>query len=267
MALVVVLWLVVLLSVMAAGHTKNVRTDTLLASRQLEAAAARGLAEAGINHAVYSMLAGRKVPIDGRLFDVTIGDAPVRVSVRDARGLVDLNTADPVLLDALLRAAGVDDRVAIVAAILDWRDADHLPRLDGAEADTYLAAGLPWSPRTGPFAVVDELRYIPGIDASLFARLVPFLTVYSEGAGIDLEFAPPALITAMTGREVAAAVRDASSVHSGTFHIHASVAAGAGTLTTIEAVVRLSGSGDERFRVLAWRAPAHVTIPTREEAG
>jgi len=44
MALIVVLWLVVLLSIMAAGHSKNVHTDTTLAARQLQSAKARALA-------------------------------------------------------------------------------------------------------------------------------------------------------------------------------------------------------------------------------
>ena len=48
MALIVVLWLVVLLSIMAAGHSRNVRTDTTLAARQVQSAKARALAEAGI---------------------------------------------------------------------------------------------------------------------------------------------------------------------------------------------------------------------------
>jgi general secretion pathway protein K len=47
MALIVVLWLVVLLSIMAAGHSRNVHTDSTLAARQVQAAKARALAEAG----------------------------------------------------------------------------------------------------------------------------------------------------------------------------------------------------------------------------
>jgi type II secretory pathway component PulK len=52
MALIVVLWLVVLLSIMAAGHSRNVHTDSTLAARQVQAAKARALAEAGINHVI-----------------------------------------------------------------------------------------------------------------------------------------------------------------------------------------------------------------------
>ena len=42
MALVIVLWLVVLLGIMAAGHSRNAHTETQLSSRQLQSAQARG---------------------------------------------------------------------------------------------------------------------------------------------------------------------------------------------------------------------------------
>ena len=112
MALIVVLWLIVLLSVMAAGHARNVHTDTRLASRQVEIAKARGMAEAGINHVILEMLAddsSDEIPIDGSVFAVDIYDEQVTLAVRRATGLVDLNAAGADLLDAVLRACGVED--------------------------------------------------------------------------------------------------------------------------------------------------------------
>jgi general secretion pathway protein K len=112
MALVVVLWLVVLLSVMAAGHSRNVHTDTTLASRQVQSAKARALAEAGINHVILQMLAAdsdRKLRTDGSLFNVRIGEGDVVIAIRDATGFVDLNAAKPELLDAVLKACGVNE--------------------------------------------------------------------------------------------------------------------------------------------------------------
>ena len=108
MALVVVLWLVVLLSIMAAGHTRGTHVDTQLASRQLAVAQARGYAEAGINHTALMLLSaqGQEVPVNGRIFAVAIDDTTVTLAVRQATGLVDLNTASPDVLDAALRAAG-----------------------------------------------------------------------------------------------------------------------------------------------------------------
>ena len=150
MALIVVLWLVVLLSIMAAGHSKNVHTDTTLAGRQVQSAKARALAEAGINHVILEMLAAdsdRKLPADGSLFSVRVGNDDVMIAIRDATGLIDLNGASAELLDAALTACGVreTDRIELVDAILDWRDRDVLTRLHGVEDDDYVAAGVAWS--------------------------------------------------------------------------------------------------------------------------
>ena len=153
MALVIVLWLIVLLSIMAAGHTRGTHVDTQLASRQLAVAQARGYAEAGINHMALMLLSvrGQEVPVDGRVFAVAIDDTTVTLAVRQATGLVDLNNASPDFLDAAIRAAGIaeDRRRAAVDAILDWRDGDNLRHLDGVEDEDYVAAGLPWTSRPG----------------------------------------------------------------------------------------------------------------------
>ena len=273
MALVVVLWLVVLLSIMAAGHARGTRVDTQLASRQVAVAQARGYAEAGINHALLMMLSdrGQDVPVDGRIFGVAIDDRTVTLAVRSATGLVDLNGASADLLDAALEAIGVADaqRRALVDAILDWRDSDDLRHLDGIEDDDYVAAGLPWTSRDGNFAAVDELRYIPGIGQNEFERLAPLGTVHSKSAGIDLELAPPIIVEAMTGDRIEPASQDNTGSRgrgprTGTFHIYATVEAGQGVLAAIEAVVTTSRSADAPIVVHEWRDPPRQVVPPLE---
>ena len=278
MALIIVLWLIVLLSVMAAGHAHNVHTDTTLASRQVETAKARGLAEAGINHVIMEMLADDssiKIPVDGTVFPVDVYDDTVTLAVRKATGLVDLNSAGAELLDAVLRACGVQDgrRPELVDAILDWRDGDNLTHLNGIEDKDYLAAGLPWTSRDGDFEAIDELKYLPGVDQGLFERMAPLVTVYSGRGGIDLENAPPILVTALTGEEIAPATQleDADSARrrgrqTGTFHIYASVAAGAGTVAAIEAVVTTSRSSSQPVRIREWREPPRQVLPPLEDS-
>ena len=55
-ALVVVLWLLVLMTVIAASHARIIRTETRLASNQVENSKARSLAEAGVHHAILELL-------------------------------------------------------------------------------------------------------------------------------------------------------------------------------------------------------------------
>ena len=272
MALIVVLWLVVLLSVMAAGHSKNVHTDTTLAARQVQSAKARALAEAGINHVILEILAAdsdRKLPVDGSLFTVRIGEDDVTIAIRDATGFVDLNAAKPELLEAALEACGVGEtaRRDLVDAVLDWRDRDDLRRLHGVEDDDYLAAGVAWTSRDGAFEAVDELKYLPGMRQSYYDCLAPFVTVHSGNGGLNMEYAPPALITALTGEEVPAAEADdnrAGGPRNGTFHIYASASGSAATVAAIEAVVRISRTSKTPFTVVDWREPPRVEFPPRE---
>jgi general secretion pathway protein K len=267
MALIIVLWLIVLLSVMAAGHSRNVHTDTQLASRQVEIAKARSMAEAGINHVILEMLAdesNEKIPVDGSVFAVDIYDEQVTLAVRSATGLVDLNAAGADLLDAVLRACGVEDsrRPELVDAILDWRDRDDLTHLNGIEDRDYLAAGLPWTSRDDAFESIDELKYLPGVDQGLFERMAPLVTVHSGRAGIDLENAPPILVMALTGEQVEPANSlQLRALRVGTFHIYASVATESGTLASIEAVVTTSRSAVKPVTILEWRDPPRQVLP------
>jgi len=274
MALIVVLWLIVLLSIMAAGHARNVHTDTKLVSRQVEVAKARGLAEAGINHVILEMLADNstnEIPIDGTVFAIDVYDTTVTLAVRKASGLVDLNAANPDLLDAVLEACGVEvgRRPELIDAILDWRDGDELTHLNGIEDKDYLAAGLPWTSRDDAFVSIDELKYLPGVDQGLFERMAPLVTVYSGRAGIDIENAPPIMVTTLAGDQISPAMqRDGGAGAAnrrnrqlGTFHIYASVAAGSGTVASIEAVVTTSRSVGKPVTILEWREPPRQVLP------
>lgn len=273
MALVLVLWLVVLLSIMAAGHSRNVHTDTTLASRQVQSAKARALAEAGINHVILEMLAAdpaRVLRADGSLSRVRIGEDEITIAVRDATGFVDLNAANPGLIDAALEACNVDEtaRRALVDAILDWRDKDDLSRLNGVEDDDYIAAGVAWTSRDSAFQSIDELRYLPGMSQALYDRLAPYVTVFSGRGGLNLEYAPPALVAALTGAEIPAIDADdpgdgPGGARNGTFHIYASASGSAGAVAAIEAVVRISRASKTPFTILDWREPPRAEFPPR----
>jgi general secretion pathway protein K len=285
MALIIVLWLVVLLSVMASSHMRNTHTETQLAARQLGLAQARALAEGGIQHAIIELLANKSTgqrPVNGTTFSIHIGNEQVTLAIRDATGLVDLNAASADLLTATIRAVGADEATqrALADAILDWRDVDNLSHLNGAEDDDYRAAGMPWTARDGAFETIDELKYVLGMPQQVFDRLAPLLTVYSGSSSLDLEFAPPFLVAALTGDEFIAttpawpdAIQDETNssvggVRSGTYHIYASVSGAAGSVASVEAVVRISAAKDRPFTILEWREPSRANLlAANEESG
>jgi len=285
MALIIVLWLIVLLSVMAAGHTRNTHTEMQLAARQLGLAQTRALAEGGIQHAIIELLANGSAgqrPVNGTVFSISIGNEQVTLAIRDATGLVDLNAASADLLTATIRAVGADEAMqrALADAILDWRDGDNLSHLNGAEDDDYRAAGMPWTARDGAFETIDELKYVLGMPQQVFDRLAPLLTVYSGSSSLDLEFAPPFLVAALTGDEFVAttparpdAIQNGTNssdggVRSGTYHIYASASGAAGSVASVEAVVRIAAAKDRPFTILEWREPSRANLlAANEESG
>ena len=272
--------MVVLLGIIASGHAYNAHIETQLAAMQLQSAKARAAVETGLSYAILQLLTEDLVkpwPLDGTVDQIQFDDVQIRIAIRDATGLIDLNTANPDLLQILIAALDVDQeqQEKIVAAILDWRDPDSLSHLNGAEDSAYLAAGQAWSARDGEFSSVDELNYVMGMNRQLFDELVPFVTVYSEQSGINLEFAAPFLIGALTGEDVEPAIaqrtaggqRAAASTANGTYHVYVSTSVNDKVNASAEAVVRISQDVERPFNILYWREPMRIPFPAQELPG
>jgi len=260
-ALVVVLWLLVLLTVIAASHARVIRTETRLAANQVEAGKARSLAEAGANHAIMELLVRDKSlrwATDGSVNHIRYEDGSVAISIRDARGLVNINMAQAMLLDKVLAGAGMEaesQRQALVDATLDWRDKDKLKHLHGAEDDDYRHAGLQWTARDGAFSSIEEFRYVLGMTNPLFQQLSPYLTVHSGQAGVKLDFAPAWLVNVLADTQAANAGQGTAQGGS-TFHITVWATSNGNSNASIDLVVRITPRGDYAYTILSWRAPA-----------
>jgi general secretion pathway protein K len=271
MALVLVLWLVVLLSVIAAGHSRNTHIETRLAARQVDTSASRHVAEAIIQLAVLNLLLSdheEYVDTSGRAWPVQALGRNATISIRRAGGYIDLNEADDTLLHALFLAGGADDSQArqLAHAVIDWRDRDDLLHMHGAEDDDYRSAGLPWTARDASFERIEELQYVLGMTSNIYRAVLPYVTVHSGQSALDIEAAPEFLINALT--EAAVHVSGASTRNDGgpgIYHIAVAVQGADSTLVSIEAVVNIIGSDDEQYHLLEWREPARTAPETREE--
>jgi general secretion pathway protein K len=265
-ALILVLWLLVLLTVVAASHARIVRTETRLAFNHVEAGKARSLAEAGAYHAIMELMVRDETqqwPADGSVMHVGQPDGQLSIAIRDASGLIDINAAQPALLETVLAGLGVakDRRRTLVDAILDWRDRDHLRRLSGAEDDDYARAGLRWAAGDGNFSSIEEFRYVLGMTNPLFERLAPNLTVYSGRGDVRREFASPWL-SAMLPDTQPATPGNPTALRRGSYVFHVTVQATTqnGTIASLDMVVRITPAEEEPYRILSWRMPAR-TIP------
>src|SRR5438046_5416696 len=140
-ALVVVLWLTVMLTVIAGSFAYGMRNEALAARNALSWAQARTLADGAIYRTAFELLRPKVSPdvwaADGsvHVWNDEIG-ARIVISAIDESGKIDLNTAPDTLLKGLLMTAGgLDEPTAaqFVDVIGDWKDADDLRRPNGAE--------------------------------------------------------------------------------------------------------------------------------------
>lgn len=203
-ALVVVLWTVALLALLVGAFLHTMRTEVRMAHNLLAATQARLLAEAGVNRAVLELY--RPDPAhrprgDGSGQELDLGGDRVRFSVLDEAARIDLNKASPELLNGLLAAHGIEPalRAALTDTILDWRDADSLRRLHGAEDPEYRSAGFSYGAKDAPFDSPEELLLLPGMTPELYRRLAPGLTTYSAQPGVDPALAAPPVLQALPG--------------------------------------------------------------------
>lgn len=270
-ALVLVLWLVALLTAMVGAFALNARVESLQASALRNGARGQELARAGLEYAV-SRLQGppatRWRP-DGRRYDWSFDGVPLQVRIVDEGGKVDLNSASPALLAGLLRASGVEAGAAqrLAAAIIDWRDRDSLLTPGGAEDAEYAAAGLPHGAKDAPFESLGELRLVLGMDADLYRRLLPDVTIHSQRAQPMAAFAPGPVLTAM-GLDAASweAARNAAGgdqvdpgaavAGTGTYSIESRARLDEGREAVLRAVVRTAASRDSAYTVLQWEEGA-----------
>ncbi|MGH7467665.1 MAG: general secretion pathway protein GspK [Longimicrobiales bacterium] len=132
---------------------------------------------------------------------VAVGDIEAAMQLRDTGAAFNPNEADELMLRQFFaQGLRIDYALAdeLTQAILDWRDEDDLPRINGAEGEQYTEAGAAVLPGNRPFATLDELRHVLGMTAELFQQMRPYLTLVSSGR-INLNAAPEPVLLALPG--------------------------------------------------------------------
>jgi type II secretory pathway component PulK len=133
--------------------------------------------------------------------ELELGGVTATLRVRDTGAALNLNAAsEPMLRGFFTGGLGLDYVTAdrITQAILDWRDEDDLPRLNGAEREDYLREGRAVLPPDRDFADLDELRHVMGVTPAIFEAARPFLTLTGSGQ-ISVNAAPAQVLHALPG--------------------------------------------------------------------
>jgi general secretion pathway protein K len=286
-ALVLVLWITILVTVASGAFALMARMDQLEANALLSGTQARMIAEAGINLAAVALRDPDELsrPIaDGRPYPRMIDGALLEVRITDERGKLDINAADEQTLFNLFVNNGVaaGDAELLAAAIIDWRDSDAVERVNGAEEEAYLAAGLQVGPANRAFMMVEELLQVLGMSYELYRKIEPGVSVFSRSGAPDIAYAPAEALLAMadiTPEEALNFVQERNSQEAGslvglslageqavmaqgrglTYSIQAKATMPNGVWEQIETTIRLGGGGNNGlpYRVMRWREGFH----------
>ncbi len=202
-ALVIVIWVLSLLTLMAASFALTIRREIAVTMNVRDNSVVEALAESGINVAQKMLLKTdvmEKWWPDGSIYQFKIDTARIRVKILAESGKISLNRADEALLMKVMAQTELDADAqnAIVSAILDWRDADQLVRINGAEKEQYQQAGLSYAPSDRAFVNLEELQRVLGMNDRLYRQLEPLFSVYNTSS-VDWQMADKAVLSVLSG--------------------------------------------------------------------
>jgi general secretion pathway protein K len=207
-ALLAVLWVTVAMAAMAFAGLFVARAEVTAARNRVALLRGRWRAEdclerarSAIDDALNGPFAAAWESLDRVVADSPVMvDAECDVTVTPAGIAVDVNAADGDQLLALLQAIGIGEPRAdsMVDALLDWRDADDIPRPLGAEREWYRAAGR-FAPRNGPFADIREVQRVRGFEADALPDSVLRAMLTVEPGRIIWSRAPLVVLASLPG--------------------------------------------------------------------
>ena len=225
-ALILVLWVVVLMSMAALSLSLLTRTEALATLSFKEELEYKFLAEAGIQRGVMELLfrqanrdqqsileGSEPYQCDGRAYEAEISGGRFRIRIMEESGKINLNAltdeSGTVLKNLLVNSGVAEDRAAVIVdSILDWKDEDNLHRLSGAEDEYYQSLRKPYKAKNAEFDSLEELAFVRGVTGDILhgsrergerKGILSFCTVFAKGDKINLNTAPPEILKAIPG--------------------------------------------------------------------
>ncbi len=218
-ALIAALWLVVAITAVAlqlALDAHDRRQLGLAASeRGVELAAANGalgLLQAKLDQALRTAPSGTGAVAALRASDPWLGidsiysgtfyvdSMPVDVSIKDLGTQLNINSMNEQQLTTFFSWILKDQLTAtkIAQCIMDWRDADSIPRPEGAERDQYIKDGKLALPTNAPFRELTELLNVENMTPDIYKQVAPYLRTRGDGT-VNINTAPEAVLRALPG--------------------------------------------------------------------
>ena len=248
-----------------------------IARQQVDSARARALAETALSRAIYELFNSNEETrwlFNGTLYQWSLPEGEIKIMIRNTAGLVDINTATPEALDTLFSGLQIDEgtKQSLVDAILDWKDQDDLKHLNGAEDAEYKAAGLDYGTPDRNFFSIGELRYVLGMNTSIYNTVAPYITVYSGLSTINQDYASEELSALFGGSDNASldsisndqVLSDSEQADSNNtslipgnasnvFHVSIWASASNGANMGLEADVDTTQNESQSYSILSWQ--------------
>jgi general secretion pathway protein K len=256
---VVVIWAIGILALLFSTYVGLARYRAIEAAGLAKRARAEALADAGINIGILDLLAGRanaqaggpRFGRNGRPAFCTAGPGTqLAVAVTDEGGKVDLNTASPELVEALLLGIDRGNGARTARNILALREAV----LAAQRAQGLVSAAAP------VLRSVLEFDQFGETESRLLPALLPLVTVHSRSTGIDPGVAPLSVLNvlspggAASREEARRAIPSAFAVASpGRTFLISVESLVAGTRSSRDVVVEVAGDPDPNFKIHEYR--------------
>lgn len=218
--LVAVLWLIAMLGVFCLAVSRQASQELMFGQWLRDRVLGRSLAKAAIQRCLTEIRADqfqvfdafqeswgsnekamKEISLgDGKFSVVCEQDGEVMFGACDEAGRINLNKASAAVLAKLVMAvdssAGSEMSVKIADAIVDWRDPDDSRSSQGAEAPEYKSQKLPYEAANADLKSVEELSMIKGVTPELYRKLLPYVTIYTDGR-VNFNTAPAMVLKAL----------------------------------------------------------------------
>lgn len=171
MILIAVLWMIAVMTAIAAIVGQTSRLNMKMAASATDEVRCKWACRAGTESAIAILAEDLRASdclldtwsdSDKDFNDVELERCRYTVRVTDEAGKLNINT---VTKDQLMALPYMEESIA--DAILDWRDNDDEPQTQGAEAGYYENLPIPYKIRNGPFRTIRELLRVKGVTEDL----------------------------------------------------------------------------------------------------
>jgi general secretion pathway protein K len=278
---VAALWLLAALAALAAGASIYISQSAAdIAAFDYETQAEM-LESAAMELAGYELSLPATVarPTRGG-FTFRLAKSTVAVEYMSEAARLNLNMASRAMIAGLFTSLGAPPEAAMQYAdrVAGWRGTPRRGSQDD-EIAIYRTAGLNYLPRRAPFNSVDELWLVAGLPPALVERALPFVTVFSGSAEVNVLDAAPEVLAALPGmtplrlnafldarqtmpRDDPQAVLGAlggsmpgvTTRGSDAYRVRMLITLPDGRQSRPEAVISILGAGEtQAYRILAWR--------------